>query len=289
MLSIRHFLIFKTVSETGSFTKAAQKLYITQSAVSHTIKELEEDTNTVLFDRLSKHVQLTAGGRLLLREISPVLASWNTLEKRIGQLEKQAPIHIASSITIACFWLPRILKIFETRLPDVPVYVNVVTSSEAIAILQSGGADLALIEGGKPPGPFRCIPFDAYSLRIVCSKSYPLASRKINTDVFCSEKLLLREPESAIRHTVDSQLYLLGYTVRPVWTSVNSLALVEAAKAGLGITILPEGLVKDDLSKGTLIELDVKDLSLKNDLLIVLHKDKSISSALETLLSCIRQ
>lgn len=67
-MTIRHMKILKTIAETGSFTKAARVLYITQSAISHAVRELEEESGTVLFDRLSKSVRLTEAGSLLLRE-----------------------------------------------------------------------------------------------------------------------------------------------------------------------------------------------------------------------------
>ena len=79
MMTLRHLYIFKTVCETKNFTKAAQKLYITQSAVSHAIRELEEYAQTALFDRLSKRVQLTRSGELLLEEILTVLAACESL------------------------------------------------------------------------------------------------------------------------------------------------------------------------------------------------------------------
>ena len=91
MLSLRHYMIFKEVSSTENFTRAAQNLYITQSAVSHTIRELEEYTGTLLFDRLSKKVRLTAAGKLLLEEITPILTACRSLEQKIRRLDLQAP------------------------------------------------------------------------------------------------------------------------------------------------------------------------------------------------------
>lgn len=287
MLSLRHFVIFQTVSETGNFTKAAQKLYITQSAVSHTIRELEEYTGTALFDRLSKQVILTSVGKLLLDEVTPILAACETLEKRISQLELQAPIQIVSSITIAAFWLPNILQKLKKQMNSSPVSVHVVSAAEAVKILHSGKADVAFIEGAEPPGPFQCRHFDTYSLKIVCSPDYPVSGNSMNIHEFCSQTLLLREPGSAIRDTLDSQLYLSGHTVHPLWVSVNSTALIEAAKAGLGITVLPEVLVREELSRQTLLSLEVEGLTLKNDLIAVWHRDKHLSPALSMLFSCI--
>lgn len=289
MPTLRHYAILKAVSETHNFTKAAEKLYITQSAVSHAVKELEEYTGSMLFDRLPKQARLTSAGRLLLAEALPILAACEALDKRIGQLEKKAPIHIVSSITIAAFVLPRILKRFEGLLPDVPVYVNVVSAANALRILQEGGADIAYIEGPKPAGQFICTLFDDYTLKAVCAPHYPLPSAEMAIDEFCSQKLLLRETGSAIRDILDSRLFLLGYTVYPLWTSVNSTALLEAAKAGLGITVLPEVLIREEIKKKTLMPLQIKGLTLKNDMYTVIHKDKNVTPSLQNLLSCTKQ
>ncbi len=288
MLTLRHLTIFKTVAETGNFTKAAQKLYITQSAVSHTIRELEGYTGTSLFDRLSRQVRLTAQGRLLLDEILPILASCDALEERIRHLEMQAPLRIVSSITIAAFWLPRILNQLKEKLPDLLPYVTVESASDAIRTLSKGEADIAFLEGAQPQGPFHCIHFSDYSLVTVCAPGYfkENAPAALTLEEFCQEKLLLREPGSAIRDTLDSALFILGHTARPLWTSVNSTALLEAAKAGLGITVLPEMLVKEEIKKGTLLPLHIENLALKNDMIAVYHKDKYLTPGLTTLLSC---
>ncbi len=273
----------------GNFTKAAEKLYISQSGISHAIRDLEEKAGTALFDRLSKGVSLTESGRLLLQEIIPILSSCNALNSKINCLEQKAPLRIISSITIASFWLPSILLMLKKDWPDTPVEVEVVNAANAIDKLSLGNADVALIEGIPPQGPFISIPFSSYKLIAVCSPEYPLNKKCLTIQELCLEKLLLREKGSAIRDTVDSTLYLAGYTVLPLWTSVNSPALIEAAKTGLGITILPDILVKDELKKGTLISLTVEDIVLKNELIMIRHRDKYISEPLATFLSCVQK
>ncbi|MCR2023581.1 LysR substrate-binding domain-containing protein, partial [Blautia pseudococcoides] len=91
----------------------------------------------------------------------------------------------------------------------------------------------------------------------------------------------------AIRDVLDSTLLLSGHSIRPLWVSVNSPALIEAAKAGLGIAVLPHILIKNDLKNGSLISLDVKGLSLENELFAVWHKDKYLPAPQKALLSCI--
>lgn len=118
-MNLRHLLIFKTVVDTGSFTKAAKQLFITQSGVSHAIRELEQQTNAVLFDRLSKAIILTPAGKLLLEKVIPILSLYHDLEKQIDVLEMSAPLKVVSSITIATFWLPKILKQFASSYPNI--------------------------------------------------------------------------------------------------------------------------------------------------------------------------
>lgn len=289
MLSLRHYQIFAEAAGSGSFTKAAQRLYLTQSAVSHTIRDLEEAFGAPLFERSSRKVTLTAGGRLLLEEVTPLLASFADLESRIGRLGKQAPLQLVSSITIAAFWLPAFLTGYREALPEVPVKVQVVPAAEAVRILREGGADLAFVEGVQPQGPFQCFHFAAYRMKAVCASFHKAAGKHLSAAAFCQEELLLRESGSAIRDTVESCFFLRGYSLRPSWESVNSMALLEAAKAGLGITILPEMLVQSALEEGTLAEVYVEDLCFQNDMIVVYRQEKLLSPAVQKMVELLQQ
>ncbi|MDO4295886.1 MAG: LysR family transcriptional regulator [bacterium] len=288
-MTLRHFQIYKAVAETQNFTKAAEKLYITQSAVSHAVREMEEEAGTLLFERLPKSVQLTSCGKSLLEEIEPILAAVQNLEKHISRLEQETPIHMVSSITIASVWLPEILKKFEMRYPKLPVEVEVMRAAGCVEALRNGKADLALIEGAKPQGPFTCLPFAVYDLKVLCAPQYPAVQKKLSIQDLCEEKLLLREKGSAVREVFDSTLFLHGYELWPLWTSVSSHALKEAAKAGLGITVLPDLLIQKDVRRGELVELEVEGLCLKNESMILLQKNKNISSSLRELMEWIMQ
>lgn len=279
-MNIRHFEILRAIAETGSFTKAAQSLYLTQSAVSHAVKELEEKAGTALFYRMSKGVQLTKCGQLLLEEALPLLSSFESVRHHIANLECRAPIHIVSCITIASFWLPDMLQSFQKIWPDLPIHVDVMSAAQTVEYLKEGKVDLALIEGTCPEGPFVSTPFSSYRLQAVCSPSYPLSSDALSIEQFCSEKLLLREKGSAVRDSLDSALYLKGHTAYPVWTSVNSQSLIEAAKANLGIAVLPDILVSDPISHGILIPVSVQELNIRNDLWAVCRKNQYLTQPL---------
>ncbi len=280
---LRYLEILEAVAECGTFTGAAKKLYITQSAVSHAVAELEKQAGTVLFERLPKGAVLTQCGVSLLEEARSILTACRNLDRRMNCLEENAPVKIVSSITIASFLLPEILRELKMSHPQIRFSVGVASANAALGILQRGDADMAFWEGTAPKGNFHAIPLGAYSLCAACAPEFVLPvdtlfgdsllsgstlSEKsllsgstlsgeflssestlpvdtLSPELLCRCPLLLREQGSAIRDTLDNTLALLGLKAEPVWESVNSLALVKAAEAGLGITILPERLLAD--------------------------------------------
>lgn len=288
-MTLRHYEILEAVARTGNFTRAAEELFITQSAVSHAVKELEQAVGMPLFDRTSRQVRLTRSGQLLLEESLPILAACRQLDARIDSLEQRAAIRLVSSITVASFYLPSLLNEYKKLQPDIPVSVQVVPAMQAVQILREGNADIALVEGALQTGPFCTKVFGAYTLLMVCSPDYPAAGKVLTIAELCAQKLLLREKGSASRDTLDSALYLSGYSVYPAWCSVNSTALLAAAKAGLGIAVLPDLLVQDALKEGTLASVTVPSLLLHNRMLALWHQDKYLGQPLLLLLSLMKE
>ena len=286
-MNIRHLEILEAISLTGTFTGAAQKLFLTQSAVSHAVAELEAQTKTPLFDRLPKGVRLTRCGMLLLEEAHGILASCRSLEERMGRLDECAPIQIVSSITIASFCLPQFLKSLEHLHPTLPVNVSVVTASCALDTLKRGEADIAFIEGTRPQGPFHSVLFGSYSLWAACAPSYPLPDHPLSPAELCTFPLLLREKGSAIRDAFDSMLYLAGQTARPAWESVNSGALIKAAQAGLGITVLPDLLLQEPAAQKQLRLIELDGIVMNNQMSAVYNRDKYITPSLQAVLDVI--
>ena len=185
MLPLRNLEIFRAVAETGNFTRAAERLYLTQSAVSHAVRELEMQTGTVLLERGTKRANPTAAGALLLAEAAPVLTACGRLERRMGQLERSAPIRLVSCITIAANWLPEILRRFQMQRPETAVQVEVTSAAAALQTLREGRADAVLLEGVRPDGPFRCRPFSKYSLAAFCAPEYPAAQSGTRWTALC--------------------------------------------------------------------------------------------------------
>lgn len=280
-MNLRYLEVLEAVAQEGSFTGAAQKLYLTQSAVSHAIAELERQTGSALFDRLPRGVRPTPCGILLLEEAKAILCSCRDLDERMDRLAEAAPVKVVSSITIASFWLPQILRRLLVQKPGLRVQVRVVSAAAAIDVLRKGGAELALVEGAEPEGPFFSSTFGSYRLLAACAPEFPRPERALTAQELCALPLLLREPGSAIRDKLDSTLYLAGQTAQPIWESVNSTALLVAARAGLGITVLPELLLEEPVARGRLQIVRLDGMDMENAVLAVHHKKKAISRSFQ--------
>lgn len=280
-MQIRYYVIFREVAATRNFTKAAERLFLTQSAVSHAIKELEEAAGTKLFERLHKSVRLTPSGERLLQEVTPILEEFERMESRIQHLEQEAPLRIASCITIAQAWLLPILQRFRRECPEVPVRVQVNRASEALELLKQRKVDAAFIEGNIAQGQFIAKQFSSYALWAVAAPGY--CSPVCTLEQLLQETLLLRERGSAVREVFESAVTLAGYQASAQWVSVDSQPLIEAAKAGLGIAVLPEILVAPEIERGRLQKIEVSDLCLTNSLTIVVNRNQYQTRSLQRL------
>lgn len=288
-MKIRHLRIFKIVCEEESITKAAERLFITQPAVSNTISELESHLNVYLFDRISRKIYLNETGKLFLEKVIRLLDLYDDLEQSVKELEDNATIKIGSSITIANFILPKAIVDFETIYNNTPTKVIVGNAGKIEEMLYNNEIDLGLIEGVIYNEGLIKVPFSSYKLSIICSPKHKLALEEpVDINKLIQERLLLREKGSAIRDVFDSALLLHNLRVNPEWTSINSQALIYAVKQNLGISVLPKILVEEEINSGEIFEIKVNDFELVNVNHIVFHKDKFQTRSFKTLIEIIK-
>lgn len=271
-MNYKQCVIFREIAKTNNFTKAATNLFLTQSAVSHAIKDLEEEAGTQLFERLHRSVKLTPAGELLLREIQPIIEEFESVEARLPDLEKQPPLKIASCITYAQTELPQLLRRFSVNHPEAHFNVQVFPASESIARLETGEVDLAFIEGKVQQASFQAKKIADYRLCVVAAPDF--AEKQLSLPELLQRSLLLRERGSAVREAFESFVVLQGFKPFPIWESVDSQALVSAVKAGFGLSVLPYRLVKEEILLGKLTEVKITDWQLTNDITALVRKSR---------------
>lgn len=287
-MKIRQLRIFKAVCEEGSITKASEKLFISQPAVSTAITELEHYLGICLFDRISRKVQLNETGKLFLEKAAMLLALYDDLEMNAKKLEEGSMLKIGSSITIANFVLPQVMVAFEKSCRNTPARVIVENARSIEKMVSENKVDIGLVEGVVYNKKLTNIPFSSFELVIFCSPQHKFANAKsIEVDELKTEKFLLREEGSAIRDVFDSALLLHNMRVETVWTSVNSPALIKAVKEDLGISVLPRQKIGEELRSGELTEINVNDLKLVSVNHIIFSEGKYQTKSFQTLMEII--
>lgn len=289
-MNIRQLQIFKTVCEEGSITKAAQKLYISQPAVSTTIIELEEYLGFDLFDRVSRNIVLNEKGQVFLNKAVILLDHYNDLHDSFVSIDEKARIKIGSSITLSIDKLPEVIKTFKNTYPDTPIEVVVKNAEDIEDMLKNHEIDLGLIEGVIKNKELVTIPLSSYEIVMVSSNNHDLAHKtNVSLDELLEYDFLLREKGSAIRDVFDSSLLLNNKSVTPLWTSINSQSLLNATLHNIGITVLPEILVADYLNKKDLHKINCDEMALSNTNQIVYNENKRQSKTVQDLIAIIKE
>lgn len=280
-MNIRALKIFQSVCEEGTITNAAHKLYMTQPAVSHAIHDLEEELKLPLFERMGKRIYLNEHGKLFLKHTQRVLSSFEDLESSVASIQSEAKIRIGSSITIANDFLPSILVAFKKQFPHTPVEVCVERASIVLKRLENRTIDIALVEGIISNPEWIQQYITSYPLRIVCSKNHFLAGKKhITWDEVKQQEWLLRESGSAVRESFESACQLHHIKINPMWTSVNSQALLQAVRVNLGLSILPDMIIETCPFRNELYVLDIAGTPMINENHIVYSKGLFMSEVI---------
>lgn len=269
-MNIRQLRIFKEVAQTENMTTASKKLYLSQSAVSQTIHELEEELSSQLFDRQGRAIKLNTVGQIFLRRALSFLEEYEELEAFADGI-KNLPLKIGSTITIANQRLPEIIAAYQLENGQAEIIID--TAEKILLALTNHEIDLALVEGAVNHQAFDAVAFDSYEMSIIVSKDHPYGKRKsLSIKEFLEQPLLLRDKSSAIRQTLDSWLLLHQEQAQPFLTSINSQAILESVRSNLGITVLPKLLLEKCSRKEDFHTLAFKEGTLKNTMQLVTNK-----------------
>lgn len=179
-MELRHLRYFIALAGSLNFTRAAERLHVTQSTLSHQIKQLEEEIGAALFDRAGKRVALTSAGDEFLHYCSKAL---HEIDLGLGALrqngsEVAGELHIGSTHTFNLGFIPGCIAAFHERHPRVKVVVEELSADHIAARLQQGTLDLGIAYRPAAPGPLQFEPLYNEEMVLVVAKGHALARRK---------------------------------------------------------------------------------------------------------------
>lgn len=280
-MTLRHIRIFLAVCANDcNVTRAAESLYMAQPAVSAAVRELEEYYGVKLFDRISRRLYLTEAGKRFQQYASHVASLFDDMEKEMRDWEALGVLRIGASITIGSWLLPGYVKRFSEKYPGMDVRVSVEQSERLEKRLLNNELDFALMEGVVHEPGLIGEEYMEDVLLPVCGAEGPFQPwQTVSQEEFQQQRFLLRERGSGTREIFDSVTQAAGFSVRPVWESASNTALLNAASAGLGVTVLSGWLMEGPAAQGLLHPFQVEGLRFVRQFRIVYHKNKYISQA----------
>lgn len=269
-MTLRHLEIFLAVAETGSMRKAAETLYISQPTVSGAIREIEQHYDVLLFERLSQRLYITPEGRQLTIYARELLSLFHEMEYTLRHSSEHAILRIGATLTIGTCVLPEILRQLSAQKP-IPTSVQVENTSTIAQRLAEGALDIGFVEGQIHHPELVVMPMMADALTAVCARKQPPMTL---ADLCGAFPFLMREKGSGTREMTDRLLAEKGLSCDIGWECSNTQTLLQAAEAGLGVTIISRLLAADALAAGRLFEIPLTDCQLHRSFSLVWHKDK---------------
>lgn len=286
-MTIKHLKIFVAVCQTGSTSAAGKKLLISQPSVSLAIKELEEHYGITLFDRIGKRLHITDAGNNFLQYALNLVNQFDNMEKEVKNLDATGVLRIGSSITIGNCLLPSYVNEFSSAHPDMDIKVFISSSNIVQSHILDNTLDIGLVEEGLAHNRY-IVSSDFYDdeLVFICSRSHGFAGRRnIRIKELQDQRFILREKGSAGRNNFDAVMSANGITVDPVWESVSTGAIVRAVSMGIGVSVLPYLLIKDNIDQNEISRFQVSHVSFKRKFSIIYHKNKFLTESARNFMS----
>ena len=282
-VSFELYKVFYYVARDLSFSSASKSLYISQSAVSQSVKLLEEKMNCILFIRNTKQVRLTREGEMLFEYISQAFNFIKAGERRVSELRslESGEVRIGASDTICKHYLLPYFKKFISLYPNINIQVINRTSPMCIELLNNGAVDVIVVNIPEKPDKYHIIKElkKIQDVFIAGNNFAHLKDKAIQLDELNRYPLLMLERNTITREFIDSYLKNRGISLTPEVELGSVDLLVELAKIGLGISFVVRDYITKELNAGEIFVLTIKEEIPQRSLGIITHRKIPISLA----------
>jgi DNA-binding transcriptional LysR family regulator len=272
---------FLEVARTLSFSRAAERRFRTQPAISAQIRALEEEVGAKLFDRSGGKVSLTAAGKVFLTYCEQASESRKQIVTQLGEMERvpRGEIVVGANEGTCLHILPEVFAEFKKQYPKVGVSI---LRSEGTKILESiidNSVDFGVVSLPVTDTRLTVVPIHRDELVIIVAPGHPLAVAKSSTMADAAKYPLLLPKAGRTRDTLESTLHERRIKPQIAMELDSSELLKRFAAAGVGVGFIARSNVQDDVRAGALVAVEIGDAEIRRDLALVFRKDKALSRA----------
>jgi DNA-binding transcriptional LysR family regulator len=284
--TLHQLQVFEAIAKHGSFTKAAEELFLTQPTVSQQMKQLTKAVGMPLFEQIGKRLYLTDAGKAVLEVSKDISQHFTLLEMTIADMKglKQGNLRLAA-ITTAKYFVPRLLGPFRHQYPGIRISLQIANSQQLLDRLSNNLDDLYFM--GQPPEhlDINVRPFLENPLVVIAPREHPLVQEKnISLQRLAEEPMIMRESGSGTRIAVE-RFFAENHLQMKVEMEIGSNeAIKQAVVGGLGLSILSNySLILEGIN-GPLVVLDVEGFPIQKHWYIIHPKNKQVSVVTQTFL-----
>lgn len=291
-LDSRQLRAFVTLANTGSFTRTGKELFLTQSAISHAIKALEEDVGCRLFDRVGKSVALTPAGEQLLHHAKGILEEMTQARTALERLGKWGRSHLrlATSEAACEALLPTVLSQHKDQFPQCQVTVSSADVTEAIELLHNGHADLVLSLEPGPEAGVEFVPLFSDELMFLVSARHPWATgRQVVREEIPTQPYVLYSRSSYTSRVVEGYFRHEDMTLLTMMEVGSMSAICEMVARGLGVSILAPWVAREEIAAGRLAALPLGRRKLVRNWGMLHRRGRRLNLAEEQFVSLCRR
>ena len=317
--------IFLAVTENGNnLTRTANQLYMAQPAVTVAIQELEQYYGVNLFDRLGKRLYLTEAGKQFREYVVRILGLFDDMEEGMKSWGSRGVLRVGSSITIGSQFMPGYVEEYAKTHPNIDTQVLIGPSDRIEKKILNNELDIALVESPVHESHLIAEQYMEDYLVIIApgnskerdlynsfcedqretrrqeasakqqerpdeiQDESPKEIQEMTVEEFASQRLLLREPGSGTRESIEKVLEPFSIQLKTSWEATSTTALVNAVISGLGISIVPRRMVEAPLRSGQIREIHVQGLEFQRYFYMVYHRDKLLTAPIRDFMELCR-
>lgn len=283
-LDIQELEAFWWIAQTGSFNRAAERLYLTQPSVTARIQSLEKELGQMLFERKPRGVRLTDAGRVLLPHAERVLQDIRKARRAVADLESATggTLTVGSALTTSTYTLPQILAQFKSAHPSVEVAVRTGRSQQIQQLVLEDTVQLGLVHSPLAShADIAAVPLYDEPIVLVVHPGHPLSGRaEVTAEELATEPFITSDKASGYWALVEQFWASAGLVPRVTMELDSMEATKRMVMCGLGLAMLPRGTVEGELKTAHLVAVPVAGTSHLNRQTILIHRRGKVWSGI---------
>jgi molybdate transport repressor ModE-like protein len=290
-MHIETLKVFCDLAESGSFSLAASKNFITQSAVSQQIRSLEERYGRELIERSKGHARLTQAGEVLYEAGKEIVHRYREIENNLQSLARSVAgtVRVGTVYSVGLYELSAPLKKYLRTFPDVTVHLEYTRANKIYEDVSRGEIDLGIVAYPNKRPQLLVAPFREDRLVLICSPQHPFAHfQRVSIKKLHGEKFVGFERDVATRRALDRVFRQHGIKVQYIVEMDNIETIKRVVEVGSGLSIVPEPAITQEVKNDTLRAIQFSDEPLMRPLGILLKRGRRFTPAVQEFIDLLK-